>query len=426
MKQGWTGFWQELRGDGWKVLIPSAIGYGFGLNVLPYYTLGNFIAPLGRDFGWSHGQIQGGLTFVVIATVLGSSAIGWLSDHVGVRVVSAASQLGLGLSLALLGLTPAHLWYWYGMWFVMALVSLGTTPITWTKGIADTFDKGRGLAMALALCGSSICIMVMPVTVAYIIGSFGWRAAYYAMSALILLIALPITWFVMPVRHAPSTRRGESLLIRKGLAIRGALSTRAFWLLLASMMLLGFAISGIIPNLVPIMIGHGVPPIRAASILGIIGAAIILGRLATGYALDRVWAPLVGIVLLPLPAIACLILTWPTQNMTLFILCAALLGLSTGTEIDIAPYMVTRYFGMRRYSQIYSILWSGFTVTAGVAPICFGFWFDKKGSYDGPLFVGMACFLIAPCLLLAMGRYPSGWNDMLADGGVPTPSDRLS
>ena len=406
MKQAWAGFRREVRGNGWRVIVASAIGYGLGLNVVPYYTIGNFIAPLGHDFGWSHGQVQGALTFLVLATVLGSSAFGWLSDNFGVRFTAVGSQLGLALGLALLGLTPAHLWYWYGMWFLMALTSLGTTPITWTKAIADVFDKGRGLAMALALCGSAVSIIIAPVAVATVIEASDWRTAYFAMGALILLLALPATLIIMPTDRTARVARGDRPLVLEGLTVREALSTRAFWALFASMSLLGFAISGIIPNLVPMMVGHGVPPTRAASILGVIGAAIVLGRLATGYALDRVWAPLVGLFLLPLPAIACLILTGPVQGLALFTLCAALLGVSTGTEIDIAPYIVTRYFGLRRYSQIYGILWSAFALTAGLAPAFFGFWFDRWGTYDGPLYIGMACFLVAPLLLLAMGRYP--------------------
>ena len=42
--------------------------------------------------------------------------------------------------------------------------------------------------------------------------------------------------------------------------------------------------------------------------LRVIGAAVIVARIGTGYLIDRFWAPGVGLVLLSMPAISCLIL----------------------------------------------------------------------------------------------------------------------
>src|SRR5690606_21045737 len=107
-------------------------------------------------------------------------SVGWLTDRYGVRKIALASQIGLGLGLALLAATPGSLWFWYASWFVMSVIGLGTSPITWTRGIAGWFDAGRGLALALALAGSGIVALVAPVTTALLIEAVGWRLSYLA------------------------------------------------------------------------------------------------------------------------------------------------------------------------------------------------------------------------------------------------------
>jgi OFA family oxalate/formate antiporter-like MFS transporter len=408
MTGSWGAFVREFRQGGWRVLLASATGYGLGMTVLPYYTLGAFVGPLGASYGWSRSQVQGCMAMVVLATVVGAWGVGWATDRYGVRLVAAVSQVGLGIGLALLGLTPDHLWYWYGVWFLMALVGLGTSPITWTRSVAGWFNESRGLALALALCGSAISTLVLPTMTALIIEHHGWRSAYWTLAATLFVLGLPVTFWLMPKDKAVRDRSNAvGAPGVSGVTVREALGNYRFWLLALCLMTTGFAISGIIPNLVPMMVGRGIGPATAASFMGFLGFAIIVGRLITGALLDRLWAPIVGCLILPLPALSCIVLAHGTNDYLTVAGCVALLGLATGAEFDLAPYLVTRYFGMSRYSQIYALLWISFTLAAGLAPAIFGYCFDVTGSYNLTLYIGACFFLLSPLLLLGFGRYPA-------------------
>lgn len=420
MQGRWRPFLDELRGDGgWRVVLASAIGYGLGLNVLPFYTLGAFVVPLEAAFGWSRAQVQGALGFLVLATLVGGWGTGWAADRLGVRKVALVAQLGLGIGLALLGLAPAALWYWYAVWFLMSLIGLGTSPIIWTRAIAGWFDAGRGFALAIALCGSGIVALLAPAGAVMLIEAWGWRACYIALGAVVLLIAIPASLWIMP---KPSIRpgvagRATGVVELPGLNLGEAIRGHRFWVLVISSVILGFAVSGIIPNLVPMVVDRGIAPAVAASLLGVLGVAIIVGRLAAGFALDRVWAPIVAAVLLPLPAISCLLLAQGATDYLVLAGAVTLLGFATGAEFDLVPYMVTRYFGMRRYGQIYALQWIGWTVSAGVAPAIFGHVHDRLGTYSPILYAAALCFLAAPVMLLTLGRYPRFANAALAAGG---------
>ncbi len=409
MAGGWRTFGREMRTDrAWRVVVASAIGYGFGLNVLPYYTLGAFVGPLEASFGWSRAQIQASLGFMVAATLVGGWGVGWVTDRYGARRTAAFSQVGLATGLALLGLCPPDLWLWYALWFAMSLVALGTTPITWTRAIAGWFDKARGSALALALCGSSLSAAIVPLLAFLMQDIIDWREAYFLLAGIVLFIGLPCTIWLMP-KAATRTSDACAVLLavdQPGLTVREAVRGYRFWLLTLCLFLLGFAISGIIPNLVPMMVGQGFTTTAATSLVGLLGLAVVCGRLVTGFALDRYWAPWVACALLPLPAMSCIILAIGPGSYPMAALAVVFLGLSTGAEFDIAPYLVTRYFGLKRYSQIFALQWMFFTVAGGFAPAIFGYNYDVTGNYQLPLYFGCACFLAAPLLLLMLGRYP--------------------
>jgi hypothetical protein len=69
-------------------------------------------------------------------------------------------------------------------------------------------------------------------------------------------------------------------------------------------------------------------------------------------------------------------------------------------------YLVSRYFGQRRYGITYACLYALFKIAAGVATPLFGYSFDSTGSYAIALYLAMASFLGASLLLLALGSYP--------------------
>lgn len=408
MTGDWSGFVREARNDrGWRVIAASAVGYGLGVTVLPFYTLGAFVLPLEAAFGWTRAQVQGSLAWLTLATLIAGWGFGALTDRYGTRSVALGSQVALGLGLLLLAATTGDIWIWYATWFFMSLLGLGTSPISWTKSISGWFESGRGTALALAMTGAGVCALVAPISTALMIGEIGWRMSYAVIGGIVLLVGLPVTWFVLPKRNVrPGMQRAEGSEPLPGLTTAQTLRGRRFWVILASAMFVAFAITGLIPNIVPLLIDRGLPPAVATSFMGVLGVSIIIGRLLAGAVLDRMWAPYVACIFLPLPAIACLILVSGTVDPLLIGLAVTLLGFATGAEFDLVPYLCTRYFGLAHYGRIYSLQWIGFTTAAGVAPALFGYSHDATGSYTPVLLLSCVLYIVAAAMLLGLGRYP--------------------
>jgi MFS family permease len=413
MQGTFSGFVSELRSDrAWRVVVASGVGYGLGLTVLPFYTLGSFVGALETSFGWTRAQVQLSFACVTAATLAAAWLVGWLSDRYGVRPVAAIGQVGLAAGLALLAFAEGTLAYWYGVWFLMSVVGLGTSPIVWTRGIVGWFDKGRGFALALALCGSGVVALTAPTAMALLIEAIGWRQSFMALAGTVLLIGVTVTLGLFPAGNGRPGASGRAVAAQNlaGLTVKSALGSFRFWIILASSMAVGFAVGGLIPNLVPLLTARDLSPAVAASFVGVLGASVIVGRIAAGYVLDRMWAPLVACIFLPLPAIGCLLLASGTTDYWTIGLSVMLLGFATGAEFDLVPYLCTRYFGLRNYGRLYALQWTGFSVTGGIGPAVFGHVFDVTGSYASILIVSAIIYVASAAILLLLGRYPDFEN----------------
>ncbi|MFN7173382.1 MAG: MFS transporter [Thermaurantiacus tibetensis] len=403
MERQATGAWAEVR-RGWQVVLAGLVGVMFGISALPFYTLGVFVRPLEEAFGWSREAIQWGFTVQMLGMLCVAWALGLLTDRWGARRVALLSQAGLGLGflgIAAVGSLPQ----WYAAWFVLALLGAGTSPIAWTRGVAGWFDSARGTALGVMLAGTGLTAVIAPPLVTGIVAAHGWRAGYLALAGGVILLAMPLTALLFRDPPGAGGAAGRAL---PGMSRREAFADRGFWIMLLVFFLVTFAVSGLIPTLVPLLMDRGFAAADAALYASLAGAAVIAGRIVAGVLLDRFWAPAVAAVFLLLPAASCLLLaSGALSSPPLIALAVVLVGLAAGAEFDIVAYMVTRYFGLANYGLIYSQLMMGMLVGGGFGPPVFGRVFDQTGSYTPILLAAAAIFATVPWLLFAMGRYPS-------------------
>jgi MFS family permease len=397
----------EFRRDkAWRIVLAAAVGCAFGLTALPYYTLGMVAKPIGAEFDWPRAVVQGGILFASFGVLFSAGIAGWLIDRYGARRIALASQLGLALGFVGLALQTGSTTLWYANWFLLAVFGIGTTPLTWTRGIASWFDRQRGLALGIGLTGTGVTAFLAPPLMTSIVASSGWRAGYLSIAAGIVLLAMPTVWLLFRERAgAAAAAHGtpSAPAAVDGHTVGEALRDHRFWILIVSFLFICAAVTGVNANLVPMLTDGGLSAVEAAGYASLLGLFVIVGRLTAGWLLDRLWAPVVGLLVLLPSALSCLLLQ---QHVTPAV-AVAFLGLAGGAEFDLIAYLCLRYFGTRHYGQIYAWQWASFTVGSGAGPIAFGAIFDASGSYSTALLAAGIAMLAAPALLLALGPYPS-------------------
>ena len=256
------------------------------------------------------------------------------------------------------------------------------------------------------------------------IAGYGWRAAYVAIGALPLLIALPVAIAgfrdVGPRQESAATRKAALAVHRAttpGLTARQTFSHWRFWVIALAVVPVAFTVGGIIPNVENILKVGGFDPTQVVSLASLIGLSVIVGRLGGGWLIDRFWAPGVALGLLGVPASACWMLAHGPHGYGATALSVFMVGFAAGVEFDLMAFLVARYFGLRSYSVVFAALYSLFCFGAGSGPVVFGAAFDRTGTYSLPLTVSAGLMLVGAGLLLTLGRYP----DFARAGAAPIP-----
>ena len=414
-----SGF-HEFR-TGWSVVLCSAVGIALGLSPVPFYTIGVFAPELAREFHWKQATIMGGLLTMTITVILLGPLIGWLADRYGVRRVTIASVALFGLSLLTFSLQTGSLLVYYGTWGMAAAVGSGTLPVTWTRAINVWFDERKGLALGLALTGTGIAGFLLKPFTAAAIAHFGWRGAYVALGLLPLLVSLPLA--LLFFREAPPGARGAEAAARprSGVAFRDAVRDWRFWLVGAAFLPISFAVGGPIPNMETLLATHGLRRDQILSIVPFIGLFVIVGRLLGGWLMDRLWAPLVAVLMLSLPALGAAIMARGPVTPATALVSIAGLGLAAGVEYDMLAFLTARYFGTLNYSAIYGTLYGFFALGAGVGPIVYGRVYDVTRSFDAIVMVGGVAMAVGAVALLGLGRYRFAVHDVSLPAAVGRP-----
>ncbi len=397
----------------WPLIMATCMGIISSSFVLPYYSIGALLTPVTEEFGWSRAQFQAAILFSSGLGALTSPLIGWMNDKYGPRRVVLPSMIGLSLGLLTASQIQGDLWMLFLAYGMMALLGAGTIPVTWTRAIATSFFKRRGLALGLALTGTGICASIAPHYTVWLTDQFGWRGAYVGLALVPLLLAWPMLYFLFkPLDAQSQTENHEyqtAAALETGLSLSEAVRGYRFWVLLMSILFAYQGFAGIGPNLLPSLTDDGFSREQAASVQSVFGLSIIIGRVVVGYLVDRLWAPGVAAFCLAIPTAGAVMLHG-SQSFETAALAAFVIGFAAGAELDLMAFLAARYFGLAHYAKIYSILYATLAVCSGTAPMIFASVYDATGSYDLGFSVAAGLFMVSVVLILLLGRYPEEYE----------------
>lgn len=392
---------------GWKPLIAAFVGAGCGINSIPFYTHGVFVGAITAEYGWSRGATQFAFSFVMMTALITAPLIGLLIDRIGTRRVALISLAAFAAMFAALSFATTEIWTYYALWLVMAIAASGTMPITWTRTVNGWFERQRGLALGLTLASTGVVATFAPAIAAKLIGDMGWRDAYRILGLGIAVVGLPVIYFLFHDRARPTQSVGEATISNvPGMSSHDGVRTFKFWALGIALLLVCAGIAGLITNLVPMLMDHGMDRPTAASYAGIMGLSVIGGRIIGGYLIDHLWAPGVAAVFFAVPAISCYLLGGAYDPGMVW-MAALFIGFTAGVEVDILSFLTARYFGMKNYGALYGGQFVFFAIGSGFAPAVFGMAFDRVGTYQPVLIGAAAMFAISAGLILTLGKYPN-------------------
>ncbi|HET9704702.1 MAG TPA: MFS transporter [Vicinamibacterales bacterium] len=366
----------------------------------PYQSFSVFLRPVTEDLGWSREAAAASFGTMALLAAAAAAPVGRLLDRYGVRRIVLPSLTALGVAVASMSMLTPSLTHFYLVSAVVGLATVGTSPVAYSRAIFSWFDVRRGRALGLMLAGPALAQVVMPGLATMLIGSIGWRGAWLTIGIIVVAAGVPIVAGSLQEREAAPTSTSAS-----GARIGEAIRSRLFWTLIAVIFGSGLLISGFIVHGAALLTDRSFTVAQAALVISIYGASNLSGRLLTGALLDRYSAPRVAAVLLMVLAGGGLLLS-RAQAMETAIAAAILVGLGAGGEMDINPYLLSRYFGMRSLSTLYGFNWMALGIASTIGPVVMGRAYDATRSYESVL-VTLALVTIGAAALMLTLPAPS-------------------
>ncbi len=392
----------------WLVVAASSVGLFFHFGSLLVNAFGVFLTTLCAEFGWTRAQVSLAFTLATLTAMLTMPLTGWLTDRLGARRPILFCVAVFGVLYASLALLTPRLWHLYGAFLLLGLVGPGTCAVPHASLISRWFTERRGLALGLAMCGTAIGGVVWPSASQALLDSFGWRTAYLLSGAAVCLVALPVLLLLLkePAKVAPSSTITATDTQSEGLTRGAALRSSMLWLLLGAFFIVYASIQACMIHLVPLLKDRGMTPTGAALAASLLGVAGMIGRLGTGYLLDLLPAERVPTLAFSVVAAGIFMLFTGVSGNGAYV-AALLIGFGYGAESATIPYLVSRYFGLRSFGEIYSYLFITVPLGGALGPVLMGLGFDRTGSYQLALLVCGVATALAALLLLRLSAYPA-------------------
>src|SRR5262249_41493410 len=327
-----------------------------------------------------------------VAGALLTAAIAGVYERFGAPVVVAVGAVAMAAGIASLGLVGRP-WQLYPVFLVMSVrwgaMSGGALNILG----APWFQRRRGLAVSLAFNGATLGgVLVAPVLLE-LVGRLGFARALgiAALAQLAVLLALaaavlrrgPETLGMGPDGDAPraATPRGTAVADR---GWRGdALRTWRFWSVSAPLAL-GLAAQG--GGLAP-PVALVTPPLRAggaARVVSATTAAALIGRLATGFVVDRLNRRVVTSVTLLVQLAGLALLARSPSAAGVYAACA-LFGLGVGNLTTLPGLILAVEWPREHFSGLVGLVVGINQLTFAFGPTLVGIVRDWAGAYPAAL-----------------------------------------
>ena len=381
-------------------------------------TSGVILQPFGNEFQWSRAKVSSIISINIFLYGLIGPFAAALYQRFGLRRTMAAAMVllsgGYGLSTK-----ATHYWQFVVLWGFVVGAGSGLAATVLGAAVANRwFTARRGLVMGLLTASTATGQLIFLPSLATAVNAGGWRAAPLMVAAATALV-IPVVWLFMrddprDVGRRPFGESGAADASRPAAAagnpakraiavLAEAVRVRDFWLLAGSFFVCGASTNGLIgTHLVSAAFDCGIPEVRAASLLAMMGLFDLVGTTASGWLSDRYncryllfgYYGLRGLSLMFLPQA----LLGPTAGLGVF---AVFYGLDWIATVPPTVRLTAEVFGREKASIVFGWVVACHQVGAAFATFAAGWLRTAYGSYAWA-FLGAG----ALCLIAAFGVLP--------------------
>jgi MFS family permease len=393
-------------------IICMMIPFGIPISVLPLVY-----NEAMKEFGWT--MTQATFAFSLKQWTAAAMALFVVAPFVarfGLRALMMLSFTVTGLAMASFLLIHSMLSY------NLAILSLGVGQSFTILGVqilvSRWFTRRQGLALGIALAGSSLGGSLFPLAYSYLIADMGWRSGMAVLSLGIWLIAVPIYLLfarenptaeqiapdavaVDPARVAKDIDSGPAFseIVRKG----------SFWAAAAGIAITSAVDGGLFQH-TALYIERDVGMSKAAA-AGALSATFALGvfsKIFAGWVFDRL--SIRGVQMWWLMIAAAVMLAFSVQGAMTLAIFALVRGVAHGGLIADNAILAKHAYGPRAMTTVLAMYVFFYSVGGGIGPLLLSACYDHFHNYTVGFFLLTGLCLFATALLFFV---PSTYRRMV-------------
>jgi predicted MFS family arabinose efflux permease len=383
-----------------------------GIRAVP----GVLMVPLESEFGWNRAAISAAVAInIALFGLIGPFAAS-VMDRFGMRRVILAAVGLLAISVALTT-TMRSQWQLMLLWGVCVGTGTGVTSMVLAAIVATRwFEARRGLVTGVLSAANATGQLIFLPMLARLIDAQGWRTAAFAVTGAAVVVFAVVLLFMRDrpedlglTRYgetAPPTIRSAALPMPPIAALRFASRTRAFWILAGTFFICGASTNGLIgTHLIAACHDYGIPQVRSAELLAVMGIFDILGTTASGWLTDRfssrhllfAYYTLRGLSLLYLPVT----LDQGAHGLGWF---AIFYGLDWVATVPPTVRLTSDAFGRENTGVIYGWISASHQLGASLAAFGAGAIRTSLGNYQPAFWIAGGLCVLAGAAFLTIAR----------------------
>ena len=377
-------------------IVATAFLSLFALVGFAYYGLPFFYDFMTKEYGWSRTIVTSGnaLGKLLVGPLFGFIA-GWMIDRYGPRRLMISGSLMMGVALIGLG-TFRSLPMFYLFYIFNALGYVCGGPLPCQVLISRWFDKNRGKAMGIAYLGIGTGGALVPLISSGLEKEFGWHLALCALGFLIILIALPMAYFI----KEPTSKSVEIEKTDTMVPIRDILKNPNFYLLaMGSMCSIG-AVGGVGQHLKLYLRDLDFTQKEAAHVMSLVLTSSLVGRVLMGWLADIINRKYVMILIYLIVASAIPLLMVPDFPGRIYLF-AGIFGIGLGGDYMIIPLMAGNLFGVRALGRTMGIILVADGVAESLFPMLVGALYNDVTKSYAVGFTVLICVALTGAIIVS-------------------------
>ena len=407
---------------GWWMAL-SGLYLMFWTTGVSFFGFSAFFDSIRLDLNWSRAQVSLGPAILALQTAVFSPTIGFLTDRLGPRLVTAIGMFLGGAGFIVLSRVD-HAWQYYVAFILIGSGMGATSYVMVATAVSNWFLRNRGKALGLTFMGPGFAGIITALLVV-LIREYGWRdaALFTGIGTWITCVPLALVLRRRPEHYglrmdgdlpeADASESGQSSTMTEPEptpgGVRSILLSRSYLLYVGALSMQQIAITAMVVHHIPALVSYGFSVETAGAMVVVFTVASIPMRFFSGALADRFNKKLVVATMLSFQLAGGILFIF-VANIWVAILFEVIYGTGWGGSNAARLSLQGEYWGRGIFGSLMGLQVGAGAVGGLISPVLVG-WLADAYDYRIAFMTVVLPLALAVVMVLLMNRPHSGTAD---------------